>query len=454
MTLFGKSPQKTNTRHRDDEALLEMIESTQAVIHFEPDGTVLKANQNFLDALGYDLDEIKGQKHAMFVEPEYRQSPEYTAFWEELGTSGAAKTDQFPRVHKNGSTVWIQATYAPIQDNDGKVIRVIKVASDVTARREGVNSIAKGLNQLKNGDLTYRMEECGVADLDQVVGVYNEACDQLQFLVSQVKTANSTIAHSSALMHNSSEQLSSRTENQAASLEETAAAIEELTSNTNAAADNARHVDQIASETQAAAQGSSQVVNDVTDAMGRIEKSSGEISQIITVIDDLAFQTNLLSLNAGVEAARAGEAGRGFAVVATEVRQLAQQSADSARDIKKLINQSSEHVAEGADLVLRASGELNNIFKGVGTISTHIKDISGSLDQQSSTLSQINTAVADLDRVTQGNASMVLETTDISKSLQKDSETLTEQVASFRTTGSENGDWETAPKAARRAQAS
>ncbi len=442
MTFFGKSPQKQEQHSREERALLKMIEGTQAVIYFEPDSTIINANRNFQSALGYELSEIKGQKHAMFVDPEYRKSEEYKVFWEDL-RAGKSFSDQFPRQRKDGSTIWIQATYSPVRNDKGDITRVIKIASDVTARRTGVGSIAKGLHRLRDGDLTYRIAPCDVPDLDSVIDAFNEACDQLQFLVSQVKSGNATIAQSSSLMRQSSEQLSERTETQAATLEETAAAIEELTTHANAAADRARNVDEIASDTRAAAQDSGQVVKDVTDAMGRIENSSGEISQIITVIDDLAFQTNLLSLNAGVEAARAGEAGRGFAVVATEVRALAQQSANSARDIKQLINQSSEHVAEGADLVQQASHELNTIFEGVGTISSHIKDISGGLNQQSSTLSQINTAIADLDHVTQSNASMVLETTEISKSLQKDSASLSDQVASFNTTQTDNGTWDT-----------
>ncbi len=442
MTLFGKQPKNQDLHSREERALLKMIEETQAVIYFEPDGTIINANQNFQSALGYDLSEIKGQKHAMFVDPDYRESSDYKKFWEDL-RAGLSFSDQFPRRRKDGSVIWIQATYSPVRNTEGDITRVIKIASDVTARRNGVGNIAKGLHRLKDGDLTYRIPRCDVPDLDSVNDAFNEACEQLEFMVSQVKSGNETISQSSGRMYQSSEQLSQRTETQAATLEETAAAIEELTTNANTAANNARNVDAIASDTRTAAQDSGQVVKDVTEAMGRIEKSSGEISQIITVIDDLAFQTNLLSLNAGVEAARAGEAGRGFAVVATEVRALAQQSANSARDIKQLINQSTEHVGEGADLVQRASQELNNIFEGVGTISGHIKDISGSLNQQSATLAQINNAISELDHVTQSNASMVLETTEISKSLQNDSAKLSDQVASFRTSKSDDGQWDT-----------
>lgn len=441
MLFFDRGQTPPTSLSREQNALLDMIEQTQAVIYFEPDGTIKNANKNFQAALGYELSEIVGEKHAMFVHKEYRESAEYTQFWQDL-RDGKSFSDQFPRRRKDGSTIWIQATYAPVRDETGKIANVIKIASDVTERRCNLNRVAKALHKLKTGDLTHRIPDCDVADIQNLISAYNEACDQLRYLVQQVQTANDSISNSSSMMRQSSEQLSSRTEAQASTLEETAAAIVELTTNAGVAADNAQNADVIASETREAAMDGGKVVEDVTEAMGRIEKSAGEISQIITVIDDLAFQTNLLSLNAGVEAARAGEAGRGFAVVATEVRALAQRSADSARDIKNLITQSSEHVSDGVELVGKASVELNKIFEGVGTISNNIKEISGSLTQQTATLKEINTAVIELDRVTQSNASMVLETTDVSKSLEAESHGLSAQITSFRTAPPSGGTWE------------
>lgn len=432
MKFFGRQRHHPKPISEKEQALLQMIEQTQAVIYFKPDGTIIHANENFQAALGYEFQEIHGQKHSMFVDSSYGQSTEYRQFWQDL-RDGKSFTDQFPRLRKDGTTIWIQATYAPVINAAGEISQVIKIASDVTDRKAGINSVASGLNALKDGDLSFRLAPSELPDIQLLVAAFNDALERLQFLVSQVKTANLTINQGSDRMRQSSDQLSKRTETQAATLEQTAAAIEQLTSNASAAAENARNVDDIASNTRLAAQDSGQVVADTTEAMGRIETSAGEISQIITVIDDLAFQTNLLSLNAGVEAARAGEAGRGFAVVATEVRALAQRSADSARDITKLINESTGHVSDGVELVERTSRQLNRIFDEVGVISSNIKEISGSLIQQSSTLSQINSAVAELDHVTQSNASMVLETTDISKSLQEDSQTLSDQVASFHT---------------------
>ncbi|WP_425101235.1 methyl-accepting chemotaxis protein [Tropicibacter sp. S64] len=438
MRLFGT---KTNTQLKlasgepvtqGSVALIDMVLQTQAVIWFQTDGTIIDANKNFLGAVGYAREEIVGNNHSMFVTSDYRKSKEYAAFWESL-RAGEVFTDRFARVRKDGSLLWLLATYAPVRDAQGQINGVVKIATDVTPRQKAIETIAAGLEHLRNGNLGHRVASSREPDLNAICEAFNAAASQLEELVDGVKSASARISESGSKIGTASEALSTRTETQAATLEETAAAVEELTSNAATAAENARNVTDIAVETQEAAKKGGQVVDDVIAAMTRISKSSGEISQIITVIEDLAFQTNLLSLNAGVEAARAGNAGRGFAVVASEVRALAQRSADSARDIKSLITESSEHVAGGVDLVQRANTELSTIFDRVGTITNNIKEIAGGLKEQSATLTEINTAVAELDVVTQRNAAMVLENMTISKTLSSDTEALFDQVAVFQT---------------------
>ncbi|MCT4557369.1 MAG: methyl-accepting chemotaxis protein [Pelagimonas sp.] len=432
MPLFRRHQPDAPTQKPDiNAAALQLLQKSFAVIMFEPDGTILDANQNFLDALGYTLDEIKGQHHSMFVYHTYRETDSYKQMWADLA-EGQLYSEQFPRVRKDGTVIWIQATYGPVFDDSGELVNVVKVASDITSRKEAMHNLAEGLDALAQGELNHRVANCDLVDIQKLVEAYNNATSQLCTLIGKVSTVTEQIHSTGDRISGSAQQLSARTETQAATLEQTAAAIEELTSNANMAAENAKLVDETAANTRSAAHDSGKVVDDVINAMDKIESSSGEISQIITVIDDIAFQTNLLSLNAGVEAARAGEAGRGFSVVASEVRSLAQRTADSAKEIKKLISESSDHVSNGVNLVGRASEELSKIFDGVGTISESIRDVAHSLSEQSSTLTEINTAIAELDKVTQSNASMVMETTEHSKSLTSDSEALTEEVSIFK----------------------
>tara|TARA_R110000868_G_scaffold69764_10_gene205519 strand:- start:5052 stop:6419 length:1368 start_codon:yes stop_codon:yes gene_type:complete len=418
-----------------DQAILQMVERTQAVIHFRPDGTIIQANMNFLNAMGYTPEEVAGKNHSLFVEDAYRHSREYHDFWEKL-RDGQSFTSQFPRKRKDGRIIWIQATYAPITDNENKVVRVTKIATDVTARRTALERISKGMEALSDGDLNYRIAPCNIPDLAVLGDAYNRSVEQLASMISHLQSVAETIDAVSGQIGSTSDELSRRTETQAATLEQTAAAIEELNTNSRSAVSHAEQVGDEASATRTSAEGSRHLVQDVTDAMKRIEGSSDAIARIISVIDDIAFQTNLLALNAGVEAARAGEAGLGFAVVASEVRSLAGRTADSAREIKDLIEQSAGHVKTGVDLVDRTGTELTAIFEGVGRISERVKEVAYGLGEQSTTLSEINSAISQLDQVTQRNAAMVVDTADATKGLSEKSAALRQSIAVFRTSQS------------------
>ncbi|GAA4215447.1 methyl-accepting chemotaxis protein [Sagittula sp. NFXS13] len=412
------------------EAIFQIVERTQAVIHFSPDGIVLAANNLFVDALGYTTEEVVGLHHSVFVQRKFRETQAYQDFWQKL-RDGEFFTDEFPRVTKDDKVIWLSATYAPVFDKAGKVVQVTKIATEITKQREAIHAISKGLEALSNGNLRHRINLPSQDRMREVADSFNSAVESVSTLIVRVQNVASLIDAMSQQITSNTSDLSRRTETQAATLEQTAAAVEELSNHSRSASNYAQEVGKEAQTTRVAAEDSSKVVNDVTDAMTRIENSSESISEIISVIDDIAFQTNLLALNAGVEAARAGEAGRGFAVVASEVRQLAQRSAASAQEIKSLIGQSTEHVQEGADLVKKARSDLEAIFRGVELISERIGTVVTGLQEQTSTLTEINTAVSQLDRVTQQNAAMVGETASVTTELSKNSVSLSDAISIF-----------------------
>ncbi|WP_108023743.1 MULTISPECIES: methyl-accepting chemotaxis protein [Rhodovulum] len=432
--MFGRSQRNSAAKDKADlaQAFFAVIDRTQATIQFRPDGTIITANANFLKALGYTEAEIAGRHHSMFVDPDYVKTPAYKAFWEGLG-SGQSFTDQFPRIRKNGSIIWIQATYAPCLDENGHTTRVIKIATDITERHSGIEEIAKGLQRLQSGDLSHRVPGSGLPDIAALADAYNSAVGQLSTTIATVKDVSSIVERTAQEVGQASSDLSRRTETQAATLEETAAAIDELTATVRGAASAIKDVEQSADRAMATAESGGRVVGDAVEAMARIDTSSKKISQILSVMKDIAFQTNLLALNAGVEAARAGEAGRGFAVVASEVRALAQRSGEASGEISALVQESTQNVKLGVGLVNNAGSELTRIIEAVSGMREHISQIASGASEQAITLNEINTGVGQLDTVTQQNAAMVEQATAASQGLASEARELAAQVSIFRT---------------------
>jgi len=452
MAFFGGRGASVKDAHRVAEldAMVASISRSQAVIEFELDGTIITANDNFLRTMGYSLSEVQGHNHSMFVTSDVARSSEYKAFWRDLN-SGQFVTGKFQRVGKGGASVWIRGSYNPLLDANGKAYKIVKVATDVTdvelERNKGeadrltgeeeqqtvLAALADGLSRLAQGDLTANITVPFNGRFQQIKTDFNLAIDSLRQALVSIGASSGELRNGSEEIAGASDDLSRRTEQQAASLEQTAAALDEITATVKRSAEGAKQANIAASDAKADATKSGAVMGEAVMAMSEIEQSSGKVTQIIGVIDEIAFQTNLLALNAGVEAARAGDAGRGFAVVAQEVRALAQRSAEAAKEIKALIASSSEQVQRGVRLVGDTGQALEGIVVKVTQIDVLIAEIAKSAQEQAIGLSEVNTAVNQMDQVTQQNSAMVEEATAAASGLKSEAVELARLVERFQT---------------------
>lgn len=355
-------------RSADFEGQVDALNRSQAVIHFELDGTILGANENFLGAMGYSIDEIRGQHHSMFVDPEYRESAEYKRFWEELAR-GEFKADEFKRVAKGGREIWIQATYNPIMDAAGRPFKVVKFASDIT-------------EQVMERQRRRQVQETIDADLNEMAQSISEA------------------AHQASESASASEQTSSSVQTVAAASEELVASIQEIS----------RQV-QVAMEVSNNAQGEAERSSEI---MSGLSEDAKTIGSVIELIDGIADQTNLLALNATIEAARAGEAGKGFAVVASEVKSLASQTSKATEEISTQVSSVQETTERAVEAITSIMGVIKNIAEIATGISSAVEeqtavtnDISSNMQAAAqgvevitTNLQNISSAASQLDSVT------------------------------------------------------
>jgi methyl-accepting chemotaxis protein len=460
------------------------INRSQAVVEFDLNGTILTANENFLTVLGYRLEEIKGRPHSMFVDRDYRSSDEYRQFWDRL-RRGEFDSGRYRRIAKGGREVWIQASYNPIFDTDGKAYKVVKYASDVTAQVDQTRQMQAAVSQTQevikaaiSGDLSQRIDTTGssgdvlkmseaintllgtmsamfsdvqeviqgatqgnltgrvdatakTGDLRKMSEAVNTLLESVAGIVTSVKGAAGEVLRGAEEISQGNLNLSQRTEQQSSSLEETASSMEEMTSTVKQNADNAGQANQLATAARAQAEQGGAVVGKAVTAMAKINDASKKIADIIGVIDEIAFQTNLLALNAAVEAARAGEQGRGFAVVATEVRSLAGRSATAAKEIKELIQDSVKKVEDGSALVTQSGAMLDQIVTSVKKVSDIIAEIAAASREQSAGIEQVNQAVMQMDEMTQQNAALVEQATAASQSMAEQARALTNLMRKY-----------------------
>lgn len=423
----------------DVEGQIAAINKSMAVIEFKPDGTVLAANRLFLEAVEYELPEIVGRHHSLFCPPDVVQSLEYSQFWKRLG-AGEFYQGQFRRRSRSGRTVWLEASYNPVFDARGRIIKVVKYAADITSQKETELQLATAVIETsavveaaKAGDL------CGQIALGGKSGPLATVCRDVNALLGTTGDLVRSFARVADRIRGSAEQfshdsvgLAQRADTQASSLQQTAATTEQLAASIKQSADHSREAARMGSTAHQLAEDGTETVKEAVTAMSRIETASIDIASIISVIDEIAFQTNLLALNAAVEAARAGDAGRGFAVVASEVRALSKRSSESAAGIRDLIANATVQVRSGVHLVEQTGMRLTEIVSAAEGVASAINEISRASAEQSRGVEDMASTVAQLDEMTNENASLAQRSAGVAADLLQDAFELTNLVQRYK----------------------
>jgi methyl-accepting chemotaxis protein len=404
-------------RNAEYEGKVSAIDKAQAVIEFDMNGHVLNANSNFLDTMGYSLQDIQGEHHRLFCEADYANSIEYKRFWQKLNR-GEFDSGRYKRIGNNGKEIWIQATYNPILDLNGKPTRIVKYATDITEQVRLEDSVkdksatdARKIERLLDavakaakGDLTATINAEGSEPLDHLgVGIDKMMAD-LRGVIGEVVSSTSAFAGDAESIASRSSVVASGTQALGATVEEMNAAVDGLTRSIDAIANSTSDANQLAKSTQEEAEAGAKAVARSIEAMDLINRSAEDIGEIVKVISDIASQTNMLAFNAAIEAARAGEHGLGFSVVADEVRKLAERSSQATKEISKLIGESVKRVNTGSEISRQASEAFDKIVQGVGKTGQAISTISSEAREQLLTAREVSAAINHIAEATEQSA--------------------------------------------------
>jgi len=414
---FASDVTALKKRNAEYEGKVSAIGKAQAVIEFDMQGKVLDANDNFLAVMDYDLSDIQGEHHRMFCEPDYAGSAEYKKFWQKLNR-GEFDAGRYKRLGNHGKVVWIQATYNPILDLNGKPYKVVKFAIDITDQVNLENSIqAKAASDSRKvdallgsvaraaqGDLTCNIVPEGDEPIDLLAGGISKMIVDLRGVIGNVVSAANGFADASHTIAERATGVAVGTQALGATVEEMNASIDGLTFSINSIAENTSNADSLAKATQQEAEAGARAVAKSIEAMDLINRSSEDIGEIVKVISEIANQTNMLAFNAAIEAARAGEHGLGFSVVADEVRKLAERSSQATKEISKLINESVKRVSTGSEISRQASDAFDKIVSGVAKTTLAISDISKAANEQLLTAREVSTAIQYIAEETEKSA--------------------------------------------------
>lgn len=425
-------------READAQSKLDAIDKSQAVIEFGLDGCILHANANFLAVMGYRLEEILGKHHRMFVTPEEAASQAYIEFWNKL-RAGSFDAGQYRRLGKAGREVWIRASYNPILNARGEPVRFLKFASDVTESvraasvASAVSETMTVVERVMDNDLTARVDLVGkngeVAGLCEGV---NAVIERMCQIIIQVSDSAASIDAACREVAQDAEELGGSTARQLEQMQQTTQTVASLTRAVEGNVAHARQANELSLNASDAAAKGGVAVNRVVQTMGTIAGSAKKIGEIISVIDGIAFQTNILALNAAVEAARAQEHGRGFAVVAAEVRELSQRSAVAAKEIRSLIATSVGNVEQGSKLVTDAGKTMQGVVDGAKRVAGIISEITSASLAQSTGIEQVNRAIDQMDQVTRQNAGLVRQAAEAAAFMEVQARELSDTVSVFR----------------------